>query len=134
MVGAGRVETIWKALDAATTGQGGAALQLIDNLLGAGEIPVVMLAAMSASLVKVYHAGRLRAGRVSLEEACRVAGIPPFAVEKTGKQHAHLGPRRVDLLPATLLRSDLDLKGGTQLDPRVVLEILLARLSRPRTD
>ncbi len=28
MVGAGRVETIWKALDAATTGQGGAALEL----------------------------------------------------------------------------------------------------------
>ncbi len=134
MVGAGRVETIWKALDAATTGQGGAALELIDNLVAAGEIPLVMLAAMTASLIKVHHAGRLRAARLSLDEACRIAGIPPFAIEKTGRQHAHLGPQRVDRLPATLLRADLDIKGGSLLDPRVVLELLLAGLSRPRTD
>ena len=63
-----------------------------------------------------------------------MAGIPSFAVEKTGKQHAHLGPRRVDQLPATLLRADLDLKGGSSLEPRVVLEQLLVGLSRPRAD
>ena len=40
MVGAGRVETVWKALDAAATGQTGPALELLDNLLAAGEIPV----------------------------------------------------------------------------------------------
>ncbi len=134
MVGAGRVETIWKALDAATTGQGSATLELIDNLLAAGEFPVPLLAAMSASLIKVYHAGRLRTTRLTLDEACRIAGIPPFAIEKTGKQHAHLGPRRVDQLPETLLKADLDIKGGTLLEPRVVLELLLARLSRPRID
>jgi DNA polymerase III subunit delta len=134
MVGAGRVETIWKALDAATTGQAGEALVLLDNLLAAGEIPTPMLAAMSASLLKVHHAGRLRAARLNLDEACRIAGIPPFALEKTRKQHAHLGPQRVDRLPATLLRTDLDIKGGTTLDPRVVLELLFVALSRPRTD
>jgi DNA polymerase-3 subunit delta len=134
MVGAGRVETVWKALDAATTGQARSALELLDNLLAAGEAPVVLLAAMSASLVKVHHAGRLRGARLPLDEACRMAGIPPFAVEKTGKQHAHLGPRRVDQLPATLLRADLDLKGGSSLEPRVVLEQLLVGLSRPRAD
>jgi DNA polymerase-3 subunit delta len=134
MVGAGRVETIWKALDAATTGQAGEALVLLDNLLAAGEFPTPMLAAMSASLIKVHHAGRLRAARLNLDEACRIAGIPPFALEKTRKQHAHLGPQRVDRLPATLLRADLDIKGGTSLDPRVVLELLFVALSRPRTD
>jgi DNA polymerase III subunit delta len=89
---------------------------------------------MSASLLKVHHAGRLRGARLPLEEACRIAGMPSFAVEKTGKQHAHLGPRRVDQLPATLLRADLDLKGGSSLEPRVVLEQLLVGLSRPRAD
>ena len=134
MVGAGRVETIWKALDAATTGQAGSALELLDNLLAAGEAPVMLLAAMSASLLKVHHAGRLRRARLPLDEACRIAGIPPSPSTKTGKQHAHLGPRRVDQLPATLLRADLDLKGGSSADPRVVLERLLVGLSRPRTD
>ena len=134
MVGAGRVETIWKALDAATTGQAGEALVLLDNLLAAGEIPIPLLAAMSASLLKLHHAGRLRAARLPIEEACQISGIPAFAVEKTRKQHAHLGPRRVDRLPAMLLRADLDIKGGTSLDPRVVLEELFITLSLPRTD
>jgi DNA polymerase-3 subunit delta len=55
-------------------------------------------------------------------------------VEKTGKQHAHLGPRRVDRLPERLLRADLDLKGGSALDPRVVLELLMVELALPRAD
>jgi len=37
----------------------------------------------------------------------------------------------VDQLPATLLRADLDLKGGSTADPRVVLERLLVGLSQP---
>lgn len=134
MVGAGRVETVWKALDAATTGQAKSALELLDNLLAAGEAPVMLLAAMSASLLKVHHAGQLRRSRLKLEEACRIAGIPPFAATRTGEQHAHLGPRRVDQLPATLLRADLDLKGGSTAEPRVVLERLIAGLTRPRED
>ena len=134
LVGAGRVETIWKTLDAATTGQGRIALEHLDNLLAAGEEPVLMLAAMSANLLKIHHAGRLRAARLNLDEACRIAGIPAFAVAKTRKQHAHLGPSRVDQLPAMLLKADLDLKGGSSLDPRIVLEILLVRLALPRTD
>jgi len=134
LVGAGRVETIWKALDAATTGQGRVALEHLDNLLAAGEMPVLLLAAMSANLLKLHHAGRLRTARVNLDEACRLAGMPSFAVEKTRRQHAHLGPSRVDQLPAWLLRADLDLKGGSSLDPQVVLEQLLIRLALPRQD
>jgi DNA polymerase-3 subunit delta len=135
MVGAGRVETIWNTLDAATTGEARIALEHLDNLLAAGELPTPMLAAMTASLAKVHHAGRLRAAaRLPLDEACRIAGIPSFAVEKTRKQHAHLGPGRVDRLPGRLLKADLDVKGGSTLDPRTILEILLVELSLPRTD
>jgi len=134
LVGAGRIETIWKTLDAATSGQGRIALEHLDNLLSSGEEPVVMLAAMSANLMKIHHAGHLRAARLNLDDACRLAGIPPFAFEKTRRQHAHLGPSRVDQLPALLLRADLDLKGGSSLDPRVVLERLLIRIALPRTD
>ena len=132
LVGAGRVETIWKTLDAATTGEAKTALEHLDTLLAAGEQPTPMVAAMSASLLKIHHAGRLRAARINLDEACRIAGIPAFAASKTGKQHAHLGPKRVDQLPAMLLKADLDLKGGSMLDPRSILEILLVQLTLPR--
>lgn len=134
LVGAGRVETIWKTLDAATSGRGRQALEYLDSLLTSGEHPTPVLAAMGASLLKIHHAGRLRAARVSLDEACRLAGIPTFAVEKTRQQHAHLGPARVDQLPALLLRADLDLKGGSALEPRLVLERFLVRLATPRSD
>ncbi|MGO9464738.1 MAG: DNA polymerase III subunit delta [Isosphaeraceae bacterium] len=134
LVGAGRVEKIWKALDAATTGQARAALVQLDNLLAAGEPPILALAGMSASLLKLHHAGMLRAARLNLDEACKLAGILGFAIEKTRKQHAHLGPSRVSQLPATLLRADLDIKGGTSLEPRVVLEALLVHLAVPRAD
>jgi DNA polymerase-3 subunit delta len=134
LVGAGRVETIWKTLDAATLGQGGVALEHLESLLGSGEEPVGVLAAMSVNLLKVHHAGRLRTARLDLDEACRSAGIPVFAFDKTRRQHAHLGPSRVDQLPALLLRADLDLKGGSSLEPRAILERLLLRLALPRTD
>jgi DNA polymerase-3 subunit delta len=134
LVGAGRVETIWKTLDAALVGQTRLALEHLDGLIAAGEEPVAMLAAMSASLLKLHHAGYLRAARLNIDDACREAGIPSFAVEKTRKQHAHLGPLRVDLLPAVLKRADLDLKGGSALEPRVILEKFLIHLALPRTD
>ena len=134
LVEAGRIETIWKVLDAATEGKGALAAKLLDDLIGSGEHPVPLLAAMTYSLLKVHHAGRLRSARLSLAEACRAAGIAPFAFDRTAKQHSHLGPSRVDQLPAMLLKADLDIKGGSLLDPRVVLEKLLVQLSQPRRD
>ncbi len=134
MVGAGRIETVWRMLDAATTGKGELALEHLDGLVASGEHPVGLLAAMSASLLKVYQAGRLRKLRVDLKQACASAGIAPFAVETTRQQHAHLGPARVDRLPGMLLQADLDLKGASILPPRVVLERLVVELSGPRKD
>jgi DNA polymerase-3 subunit delta len=134
MVGAGRIETVWKLLDAATTGRGDLALEHLDGLLNAGEHPVGLLAAMSFSLLKVYHAGRLRLRKVDLRAACEAAGIYRSGVEMTRLQHAHLGPSRVDRLPSILLRADLDLKGASTLPPRTVLERLVVELAAPRTD
>jgi DNA polymerase-3 subunit delta len=134
MVGTGRVETVWRILDAATGGKRGAALEDLDRLLATGENAVGLLAAMTASLRKVHRAGMLRLRKIEAKEACRLAGIPPFAVNQTLVQHTHLGPARVGALPAMLLRADLDLKGSSQLPPRTILEKLLVELGRPRRD
>jgi DNA polymerase-3 subunit delta len=136
LVGAGRIETVWKVLEAATTGRGDLALEHVDRLISAGEHPVGLLAAMSVSLLRVYHAGRLRGRRVELKEACAAAGIPtwPAAIEQTRLQHAHLGPARVDRLPQWLLQADLDMKGSSMLTPRAVLERLIVVLASPRQD
>jgi len=134
MVGAGRVEEVWNVLGAATTGRAQHALELLDRLLAAGEHPVGLLAAMNASLRKVHYAGQLRRARMDAKAACSKAGIYPGAVESTLRQHTHLGPKRVDQLPAWLLQADLDLKGSSSLPPRVIIERLLVQLARPRED
>ncbi len=134
MVGAGRVETIWRTIEAATTGQGGEALADLDRLLGSGEPPIKLLAGMTFSLQKVHHAGQLRRNRVEHRDACQRAGIFSGAVEKTRQQHAHLGPGRVDALPGWLLQADLDMKGDSVLPPRVILERLMIRLADKRRD
>lgn len=134
MVGAGRVETIWRTLEAATTGQGGEALADLDRLIASGEHPIKLLAGISQPLLKVYHAGRLRRARLDVKEACRIAEINPYGVEKTRQQHAHLGPGRVERLPEMLLQADLDLKGETSITPRVVMERLFVQLARKRQD
>ncbi len=134
MVGAGRIETVWRLIEAATTGRGDLALEHLDGLLSAGEHPVGLVYAMSASLMRVYQAGRLRRLRYDLESACKTAGIPPRGVEMTRHQHAHLGPARVDRLPSMLLQTDLNLKGSSSLPPRAVLERLVVELAKPRRD
>jgi DNA polymerase-3 subunit delta len=134
MVGGGRVEEVWAVIDAATTGQQSEALTLMDRLLASGEAPVRLLAAMTFSLQKVHHAGELRRRKVDARDACKRAGIFPSAVDRTLKQHAHLGPSRVSELPKMLLQADLDLKGSSSLTPRTILERLVLQLARPRQD
>ena len=134
MVGSGRVLEIWKVIDLATTGKAGEALDALDRLLAAGEPPIKLMAAMTTTLLKVAHAGRLRVARMTPEQAARAAGIPPFGVEKMVAQHAHLGPSRVARLSSLLLQTDLDLKGFSNLPPRTILERLIVELARPRKD
>ena len=132
MVGAGRIETIWKVLDAATTGRGDLALEHLDRLLTVGRAPgrpaggdELLAAARSTTPASCGGPGS------TWRKPAARRGSLPFAVEKTQQQHAHLGPRRVDQLPALLLQADLDLKGSSMLDPRTVLERLLVQLSTP---
>jgi DNA polymerase III subunit delta len=133
-VDGGRIESLWKMLDSATAGDANAALLALERLLESGESPVGLVAGASRSLLKLYHAGELRREKRPLREACQEAGIPPFATEKTGSQHAHLGPSRVSRLPDTLLKLDLNLKGSSTLEPRVLMERLISELSARRQD
>lgn len=135
-VEAGRIEEIWDVVNAAAEGRGVEAVKLLDDLIAKGEHPVGLLARMASPLMRLHHAGRFRAARLGLAEACEAAGIrtQPFFLQQVTRQHAHLGPRRVDRIPSELMQADLDVKGGSQLHPRVVLEMLLIRLSSPRRD
>jgi len=59
-------------------------------------------------------------------------GVKGFFLAKTEKQLRLLGRFRGAKLNALLLQADMDIKGASRLDPRLILEKFLFVLSDPR--
>jgi DNA polymerase-3 subunit delta len=136
LVGGWRAKTTWDMLDAACSGDAPAALDQLDRLLNSGQDPVAILAAAGYVFRKIGAAARLvehasqRGSRISLGQALAQAGVKPFAIAKTEAQMKQIGRQRATRLYQWLVQADLDLKGGSSLPPRVVLERLIVRLSK----
>ncbi|QDU60099.1 DNA polymerase III subunit delta [Planctomycetes bacterium Pan216] len=130
LVAGTRTETAFKLLDMVLGGEASRAIELLDRMLVAGESPVSILAMATAQLRKLTRAAREAVAGVPLESAIKNAGIPPFAVQKSATQLRRLGRKRMAHLYRRLLRADLDIKGGTALAPRAVLERFLLDLAR----
>ena len=137
MVGGWRAKTTWVMLDLALEGNVAEALRQIDRLLASGEVPIGLLAQVSASLRRLAAATRLilqaeAAGRrIGVGPALQQAGIKPFVLEKAEHQLRRLGRQRGRQLYRWLLEADLDLKGDSQMPPRLILERLIVRLAAP---
>ncbi len=137
LAGGGRLQTAWQMLDAALAGDAAVALVQLDRLLLAGEHPIALLAQIASTLRRFAAACRLveeaeAAGRpVALRQALDEAGVRNFAISKAERQLRRLGRRRAGQLYRLLLEADLALKGGSELDGRVVMEQLLTRLAAP---
>jgi DNA polymerase-3 subunit delta len=137
LAGGWRARTAWEMIDAANAGNARAALNQLDRLLAAGEAPVGILAQMAASLRRFAAATRLveqaeAAGRpIKLAHALAQAGVNPYVLRQglVEKQLMQIGRQRAAQLYRWVLAADLDLKGASQLPPRMVLERLIARLS-----
>lgn len=135
-VHSGHVESVWTMIELAATGHSAKALEYLDSLLGAGEHPIKLIAAMASNLRKLHHAGMLRFNKMEATAAFKEAGMMTFpkALDAAMAQHKHLGPTRVRNLPAILLQADLDLKGWSELPDRTVMERLILKLAAPRRD
>ena len=135
LVGGWRAKTAWVMLDAVLSGDAPAAVVQLDRLLLAGESPVALLGQISASLRRFAAATRLilqaeAAGRrLGLRDALQQAGIRAFVLGKAERQLRRLGRHRGDQLYDWLLEADLDLKGGSAVPPRLILERLILRLA-----
>lgn len=122
----------WDLTDAIDAGRTNVALQLLSRMLGAGERhPLQVMAILQG------HYGKLAAldglDVRSEADAAAALGIKPgFPARKAMETSRKLGGtavrRAIDLLAA----ADLDLRGRTDLGNEVVMEVLVARLSRLR--
>lgn len=125
---------VFHILDAIGDGHPAKAFDLLARLLDGGEDPHRILGGLSAQLRRLAGVGRLIAQGQSMGPAMDAAGVPnwPQARQAAERQLKHLGRTRIAQLPDWLVEIDLGLKGGSPLPPRTQLELLLAKLARPR--
>jgi DNA polymerase III subunit delta len=119
----------WELTDAIDGGSIPDALRALGRMLGAGNRhPTEVLGVLHR-----HYATMLRVDGAALDDpdaAAAALGIRPFVAKKAIGQSRRLGSRRIAEAIGLLAGADLDVKGRTALSPELVLEILVARLSR----
>jgi len=120
----------WDLTDAIDAGRTAPALEVLHRMLSAGEShPLVILA-----LLHKHYRQMLRldgAGVTSAEQAADVLGIKSaFPAKKALAQANRLGAARIARAVRLLAEADLELRGTTGLSGELVVEVLVARLSR----
>ncbi len=137
-VGSWRAKTTWEMLDAALDGKSREAMLQLDRLLLSGENPIAVLAQIASTLRRFAAATRIvlqteQAGRrIALKPTLEQAGFKPFVLKKAERQLRQLGRQRGQQLYGWLLGADLDLKGYSSAEPRLILERLVLRLATSR--
>jgi DNA polymerase III subunit delta len=120
----------WDLTDAIDAGDAAKALGVLHRMLTAGEShPLVVM-----SVLHRHYRQMLRldgSGVTSSEQAAEVLGLrSPFPAKKALAQSRRLGTARIARAIQLLAEADLDVRGSTALSGELVLEVLVARLSR----
>lgn len=120
----------WDLTDAIDSGSIPAALSALRRMLDAGgRQPTEIIGTLHR-----HYANMMRLdGVVGTDptEAAQLLGVrSPFVAKKAMEQGRRLGGERIGQAITLLADADLDVKGRTGLPPDLVLEVLVARLSR----
>jgi DNA polymerase III subunit delta len=120
----------WELTDAIDSGSIPAALGALRRMLDAGgRHPTEVIGVLHR-----HYANMLRLDGVEgsdATEAARLLGVrSPYVAKKAIEQGRRLGSERIAQAVTLLADADLDVKGRTGLPPDLVLEVLVARLSR----
>jgi len=134
LVGRSREASVFDIMDAVGMGQPAKAFAVLHRLFDEGEDALAILGGLTWQLRKLASVGRaLKLGH-SIGAAMDAAGVSrwPVARESLERQAKHLGLRRLNQLTDWLVEVNLGLKGGSQLTPRMQMELLLTKLAKPR--
>jgi len=128
LVGGWRTETTWAIAGALRRGKTGEALDLLDNLLNAGESAHKISAGLTFVFRRLAQAvERVREG-ASLDAAVRDAGVFPRELGESTAYLKRLGRAEALRIYSRLLSTDVNLKGGLTIDERLILEALAVQL------
>jgi DNA polymerase-3 subunit delta len=119
----------WDLTDALDRGETAAALGALARMMGAGERhPLAVLATLHR-----HYAAALRlegSGIRSDKEAAAVVGMAEYPAGKARRAATRLGPEGIARAITLLAEADLDLRGVKDWPDGLVMEVLVARLSR----
>jgi DNA polymerase-3 subunit delta len=121
--------SVWDLVSAVGRRDAGAALVALDRVFepGAGPRLVGLLCWSARQLIRF---GSARRAGLSLDEAARQAGAPPFKARELGDQLRQLSLERAERWLETLAQLDVDLKGGSRLPQKALLETALLGFCR----
>jgi DNA polymerase-3 subunit delta len=139
IVGGWPAQTMWTAIEAALDGRAGQALDLLGQLVHAGEHPLAMFGQISWSLRRYADVGSRvmrdfrQRKRINLPHTLAAAGFRNWGNEiNTAERHLkQLGQKRVALLLDQLVKTDQALKSTHSREDRgrLILELLVTRLA-----
>ena len=123
---AGRIEP-WKLTDPIDSGDTSTALVMLHRMLSDSHPFQVLglLANRYAQMMKIDGRGVRTA-----QDAAGILGGHEFAAKKVLETYLRLGSAQVARAVSLIAEADLDLRGGKDWEPEMVLEVLVARLSR----
>jgi DNA polymerase-3 subunit delta len=103
---------------------------MMSRMINGGERhPLQIMAILHAHYVKLARLDGVDARGEA--DAARAMGIKPgFPAKKALGNYQRLGGAGVKRAIGLLAAADLDLRGATDLDPDIVMDVLVARLSR----
>ena len=120
----------WDFTDAIDNGQTTKALTLLGRMMHGGDRhPLQMMATLHNHYAKLARLDGVDARNE--QEAADAMGIKAgFPAKKALGNYRRLGGGGVQRAIELLAKADLDLRGDSDLDPELVMEVLVARLSR----
>jgi DNA polymerase-3 subunit delta len=122
----------WELTDAIDAGNTVLALETLDRMTGAGgRHPLQLMAILHGHYGKLARLDGVEA--TSEAQVAEVLGIKPgYPARKALTQYRRLGGSGVQRAIDLLATADLDLRGARELPDDLVMEILVARLSKLR--
>ena len=119
----------WDLTDAIDRGDTAGAVGALHRMLDGGQRhPMAVLSTLSRHVLALVRLDG--AGARSDAEAAALIGTAPFPARKALAQSRKLGSEKVARAVKLVAKADLDLRGGSEWPQVLVLEVLVARLSR----
>ncbi len=129
LVGGWATETTWSIAAAVRRGETGEALDLLNQLLDAGESAHKILGGLTFVFRRLAQAVELSSQGTSLDRALGEAGVFVREVGESAAYLRRLGRTEAQRISARLLEADSVLKGALIMPEREVLETLIVKLT-----